>query len=124
MQAIDVNGNLYPVTESVDTINKPKPSAAGRREEILKECIALHCKKVKEYKNTDDDFENFTEGANFNKCTREQTLWGYVTKHLVSVSSIIRTGKNLSKIKEKALDIIIYMVILIDMMEGGSDGCI
>jgi hypothetical protein len=81
-------------------------------ETVLKSCIDLYKAKNKEYQNTDDQFENFTKGAELNKCTREQTLWGYCTKQIVSLASIIKTGKNREKLSEKARDIIVYMAIL------------
>lgn len=80
--------------------------------DVLKSCIDLYKAKNKEYQNTDDQFENFTKGAELNNCTLEQALWGYVTKQIVSLASIIQTGKNREKISEKARDIIVYMAIL------------
>jgi len=81
-------------------------------ETVLQSCIDLYRAKNKEYQNTDDQFENFTKGAELNMCTREQALWGYCTKQIVSLASIIKTGKNREKISEKARDIIVYMAIL------------
>ena len=81
-------------------------------ETVLKSCIDLYRAKNKEYQNTEDQFENFTKGAELNQCTREQALWGYCTKQIVSLASIIKTGKNREKISEKARDIIVYMAIL------------
>lgn len=112
---IDPEGNV------VIPKDKTFSQISDTRERIFRDCIGLLSTKVKEYKNTDDRFENFTEGAKLNNNTREQTLWGYVTKQIVSVSSILRTKTNYSKIREKAMDIIIYMVILIDMINGSSD---
>ena len=79
---------------------------------VLQSCIDLYREKNREYQNTEDQFENFTKGAELNQCSREQALWGYVTKQIVSLASIIQTGKNREKISEKAKDIIVYMAIL------------
>ena len=80
--------------------------------DVLQSCIELYREKNREYQNTEDRFENFTKGAELNQCSREQTLWGYCTKQIVSLASIIKTGKNREKISEKARDIIVYMAIL------------
>jgi len=87
---------------------------------VLAGCIELYKSKNKEYQNTKDKFENFTKGAELNQCTREQALWGYVTKQIVSLASIIKSGKNREKIGEKARDIIVYMAIL-EAMQGVND---
>ena len=90
-------------------------------EEILKKCVTLLQTKDNEYRLSDDPFENFNYAAKLNNCTKEQALWGFVTKHIVSLSTNIRECKKLYSIPEKAMDIINYMVILIRMIEYGKE---
>jgi hypothetical protein len=86
-------------------------------ENNFKKLVELYKAKNKEY-STDTWDSNFIKGANILQQTKEETLLGYVTKHIVSVVDIIK-GKpaNLDTVKEKIGDIQIYMALLQIMFE-------
>lgn len=86
-------------------------------ENNFKKLVELYKAKNKEY-STDTWDSNFIKGANILQQTKEETLLGYVTKHIVSVVDIIK-GKpaNLDTVKEKIGDIQIYMALLQLMFE-------
>lgn len=60
-------------------------------------------------------FHNFQIGAGLNQQTIEQVLWGFVTKHIVSLSDMVKKPPSESKIEawdEKIGDVINYMILL------------
>ena len=72
--------------------------------DILEVCKRLYAKKNAEYQKTDDRFENFSRGAALNQTDRVATLWGYVTKQIVSLASILQHPPYLVPlVNEKAL---------------------
>ncbi len=74
--------------------------------------------KNKEYADADNKFHNFDRAAEIMKCTREEALKGFMTKHIVSVFDMIEGYKHFSKeiIDEKIEDTIAYLVILKAML--------
>lgn len=60
-------------------------------------------------------FHNFQIGAGLNQQTIEQVLWGFVTKHIVSLSDMVKKPASESKLEawdEKIGDVINYMILL------------
>jgi hypothetical protein len=85
--------------------------------DVLQQCHELYVAKNAEYQKTDDPFENFTQGAALNGSSKISTLWGYVTKQIVSLASLIRHPPYQHDLMyEKARDILVYMAILIAIL--------
>lgn len=64
-------------------------------------------------------FHNFEIGAALNSESIEKTLWGFVTKHIVSLSDMVKvnsTDYDISVWDEKIGDVIIYMLLLHGMV--------
>ena len=70
-------------------------------------------RKQKEYA-TEDRLHNFKVAAAFQQCTVPQALFGFLTKHLVSLSDMIRSGESYSDDiwDEKIGDSINYLFLL------------
>lgn len=74
--------------------------------------------KALEYVRGEDPLSNFNKGAEMSNQTREKVLYGYMLKHLVSLSDIIDDIENDNKLpsaallEEKLTDIINYCLIL------------
>ena len=72
-------------------------------------------------------FHNFEVSAALNGSTKEQALWGFVTKHIVSLADMIKDeplDHSLAKWDEKIGDISVYMVLLHAMVyeaHGNAD---
>ena len=69
--------------------------------------------KAKEYA-TEDRLHNFRVAAVFQQCTVEQALFGFLTKHLVSLSDMCKSGKKYHDEvwDEKIGDSINYLLLL------------
>lgn len=72
--------------------------------------------KGKEYRRNNNVFHNFEEGAKINNCTREQALFGFLLKHIVSTNDIredIAQGKlpKMSAVEEKYNDVLVYYLL-------------
>jgi hypothetical protein len=73
--------------------------------------------KGKEYRRFSNPFHNFEEAAKVLNTIREDALWGFATKHYISIQDIktdLRAeGKLPSKamIEEKYNDLIIYLML-------------
>ena len=87
-------------------------------DEQLEYCKNLLFKKNEEYVTTDDVFENFRTGANMLGTDVKNTLLGYLTKHLVSIISMIQDDKqyDIDKWNEKIADSINYFLLLKGMV--------
>lgn len=60
-------------------------------------------------------FHNFDVSAAFNQQLRTEALWGFLTKHLVSLSDMVKTestDSTLAKWDEKITDSIVYLLLL------------
>jgi hypothetical protein len=84
--------------------------------------------KHKEYAVDDNVFRNFDEAAGgFSLHSKSaQVLWGYMTKHLVSIKDIVAEGKPAKPavVSEKIGDVINYLIILEAMLnEQGYYHC-
>lgn len=69
-------------------------------------------------------FHNFEVSAALNGSTKEQALWGFVTKHIVSLADMIKDeplDHSLAKWDEKIGDISVYMVLLHAMVYEAHD---
>lgn len=62
-----------------------------------------------------DRFHNFEISAAFNQQRSTEALWGFLTKHLVSLSDMVKvdsTDHTMAKWDEKIHDAIIYLILL------------
>ena len=72
-------------------------------------------------------FHNFEVSSALNGTTKEQALWGFVTKHIVSVADMVKDeplDHSLAKWDEKIGDISVYMLLLHAMVyeaHGNAD---
>lgn len=82
-------------------------------EKQLELCKEVLVKKSDEYA-TEDRLHNFKVAAAFQQCTPEQALFGFLTKHLVSISDMCKSGDTYSKDiwDEKIGDSINYLLLL------------
>jgi hypothetical protein len=95
----------------------------------LKICESLLCSKAKEYSLEKDRLASFKTGAKLQGITPKQCLLGYATKHIVSITDMIKTDKKftLARWEEKITDTINYLLLLKAMVEeellveGGVD---
>ena len=82
-----------------------------RRIELIRSVLAT---KEKEYAVSKDRLHNFNRAAEMLRCTREQALIGFMTKHLVSildmVDSLFLPSKE--KLEEKIGDSVNYLILL------------
>jgi hypothetical protein len=69
--------------------------------------------KHQEYADRDNNFSNFQKGAEILKCSKEEVMLMYATKHLVSVIEITQ-GKAATKaqIEEKFGDLVNYLILI------------
>lgn len=68
-------------------------------------------------------FHNFDISAGLNGSSPEQALWGFVTKHIVSLSDMVKvdsTEHALASWNEKIGDVINYMILLKGMVHHHS----
>lgn len=72
--------------------------------------------KGKEYALDNDRLRNFTRAAEMLRCSKEQALWGFATKHLVSITEMVDEssirGTPIDVWQEKIDDAIIYLILL------------
>uniref|UniRef100_A0AAU8GTF7 MazG-like nucleotide pyrophosphohydrolase n=1 Tax=Gordonia phage Petito TaxID=3158876 RepID=A0AAU8GTF7_9CAUD len=60
-------------------------------------------------------FHNFETAAAFNQQLSTEALWGFLTKHLVSLSDMVKvdsTDHSLGRWDEKITDSLVYLVLL------------
>jgi len=77
------------------------------------ELLAMLASKGDEYALS-DRLSNFKAAAYLNRCTEEQVLWGYVTKHIIALSDFIQQPEvpTAAQWIEKLQDTAIYMLLL------------
>lgn len=70
--------------------------------------------KGKEYATDTDKLHNFRKAAEINDTSMERSLWGMVTKHLVSVMDMVFSDKiySFKYINDKIGDMINYLILL------------
>lgn len=82
----------------------------------LTECYKLMKEKNEAYKSASDPMNNFTQFANLAHQTREQALLSFAGKQIVQVynTEAIKTDPSY---RERIMDIINYMAILLVMLD-------
>lgn len=99
-------------------------SIVARRQELIEKVLR---QKGQEYASDIDRLHNFKKAAAVNGITPERALWGFATKHLVSVIDII-DGLDSEKIPtpelvdEKIGDMINYLILLEVVIRERYDG--
>lgn len=87
---------------------------------FINEIKQLLIEKSCEYSMAGDKFHNFECGARLTIQTREQVLYGFMLKHLISLQDFIlhqRNSNHPEKLQEKIKDIVNYCVILSAMID-------
>jgi hypothetical protein len=86
-----------------------------KRLDAIKQTLLI---KGKEYRRENDPLHNFRRGSAINVQSEEKVLWGFATKHLVSIIDMVDDIENhgiLPKEKmvdEKIGDMINYLILL------------
>lgn len=70
-----------------------------------------------EYAPSEDVLHNFNKGSQLSGKIREEVLWGFALKHLISLMDIIDelnipTFPSIEKLEEKTTDLINYLILL------------
>lgn len=84
-------------------------------EHQLKQTTDVLIAKREEYAPDDDVLHNFTAAAALIGGTPEQALWGFLTKHLISLSDMVRDEHDIHDVarwEEKIGDSINYLFLL------------
>jgi hypothetical protein len=76
-------------------------------------------KKAKEYATDDDRFHNFNKAGQMLGSTPEKALWGFLMKHIVSVSDMVEHPEIVTKelIDEKIGDCVNYFILLEGLLQ-------
>ena len=88
--------------------------------EQLKRIEDLLVVKGAEYNLDDNDrFSDFKQAAAFTGQTPEQVLYGYMLKHVMSITTMIQTGGEFTKERwiEKITDNMVYLTLLRGLLE-------
>ena len=80
-------------------------------------------KKGEEYNLEEDRLGFFKRAASLTGQTPEQVLYGFMLKHIVSVTDMCADGKKHPSAlwKEKTTDIINYLILLLGLTEESHD---
>jgi hypothetical protein len=83
-------------------------------EEQLERIKSVLVKKEAEYNLTDDRLAVFKHGAGISEETPEQVLYGFMLKHIISVTDMINSKGSYSEElwNEKITDICNYLILL------------
>lgn len=83
-------------------------------EKLVDQSRNVLVEKAKEYADDKDRLHNFKMAANLVRGTPEQALWGFVTKHLVSLIDMIDSGNPYPEAvwNEKIGDSVNYFILL------------
>lgn len=83
-------------------------------EEQLERIKSVLVKKEAEYNLTDDRLSVFKHGAGISEETPEQVLYGFMLKHIISVTDMINSKSSYSEElwNEKITDICNYLILL------------
>lgn len=88
----------------------------------LERIKAVLCKKEGEYNLEEDRLGFFKRAAALAQETPEQALYGFMLKHLVSLSDMVQSGKTYSEalFEEKITDIENYLLLLLGLLKDGG----
>lgn len=88
-------------------------------EEQLERIRKVLIKKADEYNLEEDRLGFFKRAAAFAQETPEQALYGFLLKHLQSITDMVQSGKEYSKDlwQEKITDAMNYLVLLLGLLE-------
>lgn len=88
-------------------------------EEQIKRSTDVLVAKNEEYASEKDRLHNFKLGAAYQQCTPKQACLGYLTKHLCSISDMVRSDKEypIEVWNEKITDSINYLLLLRGLVE-------
>ena len=91
-------------------------------EEFLEKTKGTLIKKQEEYNLEADRFGFFKRAAAMAGNTPEQALYGFLLKHLVSLSDMVGSGKKFPKelYEEKLGDICNYLILLRGLLEDDN----
>lgn len=83
-------------------------------EDAVQQCRSVLVVKAKEYASDDDRLHNFKKAAALTGGTPEQALWGFLVKHLISISDMVESGKDYPDAiwDEKVGDALNYLFLL------------
>lgn len=83
-------------------------------EQTVQNCRDVLVNKAKEYASDGDRMHNFKVAGRFNGRSPEQELWGFLTKHLVSLTDMVQSGEYYpaEKWDEKLGDALNYLFLL------------
>jgi hypothetical protein len=76
-------------------------------------------KKQAEYNLDEDRLSHFKRAAVLGQESPEEVLYGYMLKHIMSISDMVASGKRYDKAVwvEKATDIHNYLILLLGLLE-------
>lgn len=85
-------------------------------EDTLQHIKNLLIVKGKEYRRNNDVFHNFHQGMNITGQTREEVIYGFALKHIISINDMrkdIKSGviPKISTVEEKFNDLLVYTLI-------------
>ena len=88
-------------------------------EEQINKIRSVLVKKADEYNLEEDRLGFFKRAAAFAQETPEQALYGFLLKHLQSITDMVQSGKEYSKElwQEKITDAMNYLVLLLGLLE-------
>jgi hypothetical protein len=88
-------------------------------EDQLERIRSVLVKKADEYNLEEDRLGFFKRSAAFAQETPEQALYGFLLKHLQSITDMVQSGKEYSKDlwHEKITDAMNYLVLLLGLLE-------
>ncbi len=93
--------------------------------ELFKKCQAVSNSKGNEYSGTEDTHANFKRLSKKLDIPKEKVLMVYLTKHLDSIDSFIRSGCNTENLTEpiegRIMDAIVYLSLLGAMIQDNDD---
>ena len=88
-------------------------------EDQLERIRSVLVKKADEYNLEEDRLGFFKRSAAFAQETPEQALYGFLLKHLQSITDMVMSGKEYSEElwREKITDAMNYLVLLLGLLE-------
>lgn len=86
-------------------------------EEFLEHMDSLLLSKNEAYSTDEDRFFNFTTGASVLGCSKEKAAWAYATKHIASISKMVKDPDkhSLEEWLEKCGDLANYACLIYAM---------